>query len=334
MNTLTDTVSTGTKRDTLAIPQQSAQVKQQVRPQVYPNMTLKPLSEIKEKYAQKEETLYGGNEPASVFKPPVKKPPRQLTYTTETFKGGNDSEAPVEIKLNDEDKAKYFNATPQQLSQLRFTNVSLFSTTPYDQAEYTTKLLTRYFDESEFPKLIITDGNSCIGGNTQSFAQVFGKVNAIELNSIHMECLQNNMSVLGHKNIEYHEGNIMDFIDSLKAHVLFLDPPWGGVDYKTKAVSLYYTDSNGKQHTMNDIINGKAGLLNKIIMLKAPKNFDIETVKKETLFKYVEAIPIIVNKRYVSYIIYIFSHILPKTNHHDKQSFNSLNYKNIRFTKI
>lgn len=295
----------------------------------------KPISleDLKKKILGKAEKLYSPDKPSDVFKPPVKREQAPRSYTTETFKGSSEG-LPVEVKLSNSDKMKYFDCSDEQATQLRFTNISLYSTTPHDQADYTTELLYRYFDHDSMSKLSITDGNSCIGGNTQSFAKVFGQVNAIELNPLHMECLKTNMSVLGYKNVNFLEGNIMDYITKLSADVLFLDPPWGGVDYKTKAVSLYYTDNDGVQHTMNDIINGSAGLLNRVVMLKAPKNFDIEPIKKETMFKYVESVPILVNKRYVSYVIYIFSHILPKTGNPTPQSFKSLNYKEIRFSKV
>ena len=51
----------------------------------------------------------------------------------------------TEVKILNLDKKKYFNVSNDKLSKLRFTDVSLYSTTPTEQAIYTAELLYSYY---------------------------------------------------------------------------------------------------------------------------------------------------------------------------------------------
>jgi hypothetical protein len=80
----------------------------------------------------------------------------------------------------------------------------------------------------------VTDGTACIGGDTIQFAMAFDHVHSIELNSDNFECLAKNIDVYCLNNVTLHKGDCTA-IFNWNTDVLYLDPPWGGPDYKNKA---------------------------------------------------------------------------------------------------
>lgn len=79
----------------------------------------------------------------------------------------------------------------------------------------------------------ITDGTACIGGDTIQFAMAFHHVHSIELNLANFDCLVKNINVYELSNITLHHGDCT-VLFNWNTDVLYLDPPWGGPDYKAK----------------------------------------------------------------------------------------------------
>ncbi|XP_066154913.1 uncharacterized protein [Euwallacea fornicatus] len=79
---------------------------------------------------------------------------------------------------------------------------------------------------------IIVDGFCGAGGNAIQFAFVCERVVAIDIDPKKIELAKNNAEVYGvaHK-IEFLVGDFFALASTLKADVVFLSPPWGGVDY-------------------------------------------------------------------------------------------------------
>ena len=133
-------------------------------------------------------------------------------------------------------------------SKYRFTNVSLYSSPSELQSLYTANIIASYFKDQYYKDVVVTDATSCIGGDTWAFAEKFGHVNAIEMNPLHFDILNNNMQQLELNNISYYNENFLSFIPRIKQslikpeqgkgypkkpQVIFIDAPWGGEDYKT-----------------------------------------------------------------------------------------------------
>lgn len=142
----------------------------------------------------------------------------------------------------------------------------------------------------------IIDYTSGVGGNVLSFCKYFKYVYAIEVSDKRIEYLQNNINVYGFKNIEVINSCAIEFNSknmlNINPSVIFIDPPWGGINYKnndslvlnlgsmrieelifdiTVKFSNYYkeiVELNPKDKTNN--------FNNKFIVLKLPKNYDIE----------------------------------------------------------
>lgn len=171
-------------------------------------------------------------------------------------------------------------------------------------------------------KSTIIDYTAGVGGNILSFGKYFKSVYAIEIDELRADYLKNNIGVYGFKNITVVnkcaiEFNDMDLI-TLNPNVIFVDPPWGGSNYKSnenltlslgniqmeelviniaKKYSEHYTqivDLNPKEKNNN--------YNNKFIILKLPKNYNIEH-----FYNYIKS-----NNNFSNYNICLYLYILNK----------------------
>lgn len=148
--------------------------------------------------------------------------------------------------------------------QLLFDDEALYSTTDQLTADKITRDLLRYIS----PSSVITDATACVGGNTYSFSQQFRKVNAIEKDPTRASYLKHNMKILGTQNVEVFCGDCLDLCTRQYQDVIFLDPPWGGPNYKRMDnLDLYLTN-----HPLADVCRRLAPYTT-YIALKVPTNF-------------------------------------------------------------
>lgn len=145
-------------------------------------------------------------------------------------------------------------------------------------------------------KTTVIDYTSGVGGNVLSFGKFFKLVYAIELDNLRAEYLQNNINVYGFKNIEVINECAISFnstkLIETNPNVIFMDPPWGGSGYKNNEILTLSLGSVGLEELVIDICD-KFSLYykelvnsnpkekynnynNKFIILKLPKNYDVE----------------------------------------------------------
>lgn len=158
---------------------------------------------------------------------------------------------------------------PNTRTQIKMDDESLYSTTDQLTADRISKDILKFVPNTS----IITDATACIGGTAYSFSQFFSKVNAIEIDSSRYTLLVNNISVLlketGKDNISFYNDDSINVCRQLKQHVIFIDPPWGGPDYKKQAkLSLYL--SNIELSSVCKQLHSYT----EYIVLKVPTNFD------------------------------------------------------------
>lgn len=171
-------------------------------------------------------------------------------------------------------------------------------------AEYISKIVCYHLLKYNVnpQKSLLIDYTSGVGGNVLSFCKCFNKVIALELVEERCDFLINNISVYGYKNITvinksaivYNEESMIE----VNPNVIFIDPPWGGNDYKNsdtlllklgelsieelaikiiEKFSSHYKnkiEENNDEELKSKIINNNYN--NKLIVLKLPKNYDIE----------------------------------------------------------
>jgi 16S rRNA G966 N2-methylase RsmD len=157
---------------------------------------------------------------------------------------------------------------------LLFDDEALYSTTDQLTADKITRDILRFVPRSG----IIVDGTACIGGNTYSFAQCVRKVIAYELDPTRALYLAHNMKCLGMTNVECVVGDVLDKLPSLSLPIdcIFLDPPWGGPEYKNhERIQLMLSE-----HSLGAACKRLASQTT-YIALKVPTNFDESTFQKE-----------------------------------------------------
>lgn len=241
---------------------------------------------------------------------------------------------PIEIKISTDDSKKYFKAdTQQNQAKLRFTDVSLYSTTPYDQAVYTTDIFLSYYDEKELKEKIITDGSACIGGNTWSFAKRLKHCNAVEISKLHADILEHNMKVLGINNVTVYNDNYMNIKDDLDQDILFLDPPWGGVDYRNEMTLTY--NYKGISYSLDEVLSGFLSYKAELVLLKIPYTTSKDLLKalQKTTYPYYEELTINTFDDRPIYKLIVLSHI-PRKKNLPMIKFKRLGYKGIKYTKV
>ena len=161
---------------------------------------------------------------------------------------------------------------PDVRQKLLFDDESLYSTTDQLTAEKVAKDIAR----STSCDMVITDATACVGGSAYAFSRIFKKVNAVELDAQRFEYLVKNMNALGAK-VECVQGDMLDVCKEINQDIIFLDPPWGGPDYKNeKSVSLMLSDL-----PLSEVCR-RLQFCAKYFAMKVPVNFDEEVFLQDT----------------------------------------------------
>ncbi|AYV77591.1 MAG: putative RNA methylase [Dasosvirus sp.] len=130
----------------------------------------------------------------------------------------------------------------------------------------------------------ILDGTAGVGGDTISFGQTFGTVIATEINFKRYCMLQNNISVYNLYNVIPINKDCLQILDKINNNhidVIYLDPPWGGSKYKqSEKLRLSFGDRS-LEDTILHILQKFTGKV-KLIVLKLPKNYDLENLYRYT----------------------------------------------------
>jgi 16S rRNA G966 N2-methylase RsmD len=156
---------------------------------------------------------------------------------------------------------------------IRLDSEAFYSTTDQLTANKIAKIITQIVP----PDAVVTDATACVGGATYAFAQVFRRVVAIELDKTRYDFLRHNVTVLGMgERVQCMWGDARQICPTLCQDIIFLDPPWGGPDYKTQEkVSLFLSGEK-----LSDVCRNMA-TSTKYIAIKVPTNFDHATFRAE-----------------------------------------------------
>lgn len=153
---------------------------------------------------------------------------------------------------------------------------SLYSTTDQLTAEKIASDVSTFIPRTS----TITDATACIGGSTHAFANIFERVNAIEIDPLRFDYLKHNLSMLKcNSNISCINGDARVECKRMVGgqDVIFIDPPWGGPEYKNKGtVSLFLSGT-----PLADVCRDLASHT-QYIVLKVPVNFDETTFLSKT----------------------------------------------------
>jgi hypothetical protein len=171
------------------------------------------------------------------------------------------------------------NYFPSNNDKILIDDVGKYSITKPDKTHIIIDIIIKTMQTD---KLVITDGTACIGGDTLAFSEKFTSVNSVELDKTRYEYLKHNMDIFGRKNISFFNDSYLNIYSSLKQDVIYLDPPWGGPEYKDKKYVTLKLGDMKLEDLCRNIINEK---LCKLIILKLPFNYDLTEFKKLHRFK-------------------------------------------------
>jgi 16S rRNA G966 N2-methylase RsmD len=161
--------------------------------------------------------------------------------------------------------------------QLLFDDEALYSTTDQMTADKISQDILKFVPKTA----TITDATACIGGSSYSFSRIFQNTIAIEIDPCRYSHLIHNFNVLSQhgaiNKVTCVYGDALDVCTRLEQSVIFIDPPWGGPEYKNKQhVSLYLSNIPLSQACIALIE------YTKYIVLKVPTNFDEKTFIHDT----------------------------------------------------
>lgn len=165
-------------------------------------------------------------------------------------------------------------------SKLQTTEEGSYSITRRRDAEHIIHIIKNAVLDCETKS--ITDATGCIGGDTLNFATVFEKVHSIELNIDNYEALKNNVGVYGFTNITLYHGDCTE-VYKWASDALYIDPPWGGPNYRTIQNLNLYLGNVRLDDWLEDILSGPYRPSH--IFLKVPLNYTTKPLQFLTNIK-------------------------------------------------
>jgi 16S rRNA G966 N2-methylase RsmD len=162
---------------------------------------------------------------------------------------------------------------------LQIDEEGLYSITHPKEANIISETIINIMGKSDLQIIDMTAG---CGGNMISFIKYFKYVIGIEFDKVRYKLLKENLDKYSMKNYQLLCGDSTKYpayYTQNKEDVYFIDPPWGGPDYKNNPnIQLYL--SNIK---IEDFILTLPK--NKLIVLKLPFNYNIDNFKDNIIKK-------------------------------------------------
>jgi hypothetical protein len=186
-------------------------------------------------------------------------------------------------------------------AKLLLTKEGEYSVTKKKDAERIIKIMRNVV--GDLKSKTITDATGCVGGDTINFALNYNTVHSIEINPENFKALENNVQTYSLKNVFMYNGNAIE-IFNWNCNVLYVDPPWGGPDYKTKKNLDLYMSSKRIDVWFEEILLKK--MRPNYIIVKLPQNFNFRR------FNFLSNVEHIKPYRIRSYILVVITVHMPK----------------------
>jgi len=122
----------------------------------------------------------------------------------------------------------------------------------------------------------IADLTGNVGGDTIMFGLNYKHVDSYEWNPENFDVLKHNVGVYDLKNVTLHQGDSTELFKK-NVDVLYMDPPWGGPDYKEKKELDLLMGKKTVSEYLKDVTDAewKPGY----IFIKVPANFAFDSLK-------------------------------------------------------
>ena len=182
---------------------------------------------------------------------------------------------------------------------LKIDEESLKYITVKETAEEISKIICSHLIEIGINplKIKLVDYTAGVGGNILSFCNYFYEVLEIELSNIRTIYLKNNVEVYNYNNIKILNKSSIDYnntdVVEYSPNVIFMDVPWGILWQKTivnyrinfgeMELETFILNVFDKFYSMHDDNIKYNNYNNRILVLKLPKNYDIEYFYNSTI---------------------------------------------------
>ena len=171
---------------------------------------------------------------------------------------------------------KLNNVTLSNL-KIDFESVS-FITPPIDSKKISDILSKHMTCYKKSKDSVIVDATGGVGGDTIMLSTQFNTVISIELDSVKYSYLKHNIEEYGFKNVTTINGDSSLLVQKIACvDALYMDPPWGGRDYKLKTnIRLTFGNMELETFILNCFDKNMMASCPKIIGIKLPKNYDLK----------------------------------------------------------
>lgn len=152
-----------------------------------------------------------------------------------------------------------------------------YITTP-NTAKQICNIIRNYFKKYGVEMDSIIDCTACVGGDTIALANIFSEVVSVEIDKDRYNMLQNNINVYKLKNVTVYNADCIELLKQIEyTQAIYLDPPWGGSEYKScDNLRLFIGDKSIENITTDLIHRRYTHKPPRFIILKLPQNYDIQ----------------------------------------------------------
>ncbi|RHY26974.1 hypothetical protein DYB32_007128 [Aphanomyces invadans] len=211
--------------------------------------------------------------PSALSIPPSTSTASSPTSQTPTSRSVSKSLLKKNKTTNDpNDKRDFlFGGLPPELRiQMQLDDVAQYSVTDMKTAARISHFISALPGLS--PDSIVTDSTACVGGNTASFCTFFRYVQAVEIDATRFQMLVHNLhAVMSLVNVQCYCANYVDVVECFSQDVVFVDPPWGGPEYRSRCtVDLFLGNT-----PLADVCERLVGRT-QYVVVKVPENFDLD----------------------------------------------------------
>jgi len=160
-----------------------------------------------------------------------------------------------------------------------FTPVSIYSmSSPHHTKFIIDKmricLSAEHNSPADLSKLVITDATACVGGDSISFARTFAHVNAVEIDHNNFKALRHNVKLYNlESKFTLLNKDYTAVMDELKQDVVYIDPPWGGLEYASREAEIKLGAL-----TLAEVVRK----IKEPVFIKLPLHFDVPKFSAET----------------------------------------------------
>lgn len=161
------------------------------------------------------------------------------------------------------------NETGIDTSKCKYSDETFYSISRPEAAEFISSCIRKLIPNCNEKSIL--DATAHVGGNTLNFAKYFKNVLACEIQPEYAKMLKHNISLYHRKNVEVIQDDCIEIMihKFISVDVVFIDPPWGGKEYKNKPIVSFSLQNQKLSDVVKHLINE-----NKSVILKLPLNYD------------------------------------------------------------